>query len=169
MIILWNGTLQWIFLALSRPLHWAVPRCHLTVTGRLPPWVLVHCLARLDPSSLETEELWVVCYYQCLLIWKLQQGNPHLSVAPLHTTDRHVVWTNTPLIHNKEMNPNLLISKCEITILPARQTPVLFHLLVYVRHSCLSNNSHLWLGKLHWAHVDMTNFTLELIDSPSYT
>lgn len=37
-----------------RPLRWAAPRCHLDVTGRMPPRVPANCQAWLDPSSLRS-------------------------------------------------------------------------------------------------------------------
>lgn len=81
MIMLWNCTL--VNLAPYRPLHWAVPRCHLAVTGRLPPRVPLHRQAPATSIFIkDSSAVSCVCYYQCLSInLKAPAGQPRLTAA----------------------------------------------------------------------------------------
>jgi len=74
--MLWNCTL--VNLAPYRPLHWAVPRCHLAVTGRLPPRVALHRQAPATSIFIkDSSAVSCVCYYQCLSInLKAPAGQP---------------------------------------------------------------------------------------------
>lgn len=96
-------------LAPSRPLHWAVTRCHLAVTGRLPPQVPVHRQPRLDPSSLRTEALWVVCVLLSVSInLKAPSGQapPHCCAMVHHSQTYATIKHNTDEHHtDKHMKP----------------------------------------------------------------
>lgn len=78
-----------------RPLRWAAPRCHLDVTGRMPPRVPANCQAWLDPSSLRSA---VRCVLLSVSI-NLQQGNPRLSGALQHSVTKQTLCAYSLHMH----------------------------------------------------------------------
>lgn len=136
--MLWNCTLQWSSLP---PFALSCSQMSLGCDWQAAtPWACAPPGPARSIFIRDRRTVSCVCYYQCLLIWKLQQGNPCLTVAVQHTMANQTV-------HSTHTYPEISFSDSECQII-FKNTWTSYNVTLMMRQQTVimwgENNSYLF-------------------------